>query len=321
MSRSDKRGSPPAELAGHVAFVTGGAQGLGLGLAAELLKRGARVAVADVQVDALERARDTLRPRDPEDLMLLPLDVRDAGAWEAAAAQAETGLGEVSILCANAGVSPARPTLDELWVETTTADEWKWVIDVNMTGVFNALRTFLPRMKKQDRPAHILATASMASVLPFPKGVPAAYTASKYGLLGLCDQVRLELFEAGTRHIGLSVLFPGMIRTNIFRNTLALSPERDRSPESRRAFDDYLAALPATHDAGAPPRALAKLSMDAMLAGKAYIFATGEFNSHILRRQSAIMGALGHSPGSGAYEGLWPEGFDWTDTRVTTARD
>jgi NAD(P)-dependent dehydrogenase (short-subunit alcohol dehydrogenase family) len=298
-------------VSGTVAFVTGGAQGLGLGLAQALLRRGARVAIADVRRDALEQALEQTLCAHRDDIMAVELDVRDAAAWEEAARSVEKTLGPVDVLCNNAGVNPARPTLDNLPVDEITLAEWDWTVTVNLTGPFLGMRTFLPRMKARESPAHILTTASMASLKPFPSGVPAAYTASKFGLFGLCEQVRLELSVAGHDQIGMSVICPDMMNTAIFRNTLLLSPQRNSSAEERARYEAYLKTLPDTHSRGIDPMVFGEQAIQAMLDGQVYIFSASDQYPVIAERNAALLAVLETAPQLNSHREPLPKGFSW----------
>jgi NAD(P)-dependent dehydrogenase (short-subunit alcohol dehydrogenase family) len=192
------------EIANSTAFVTGAGSGIGLGIARALLAAGARVALADVRPSYLAEAR-TIIGESGGRALLLEVDVRDREQLREAADRTERELGAVRILCNNAGVSTGTP------IEDATYADWDFLLPINVGGVVNGIVTFLPRMKAHGQPAHIVNTASMAALLPFP-GAAGVYTATKYAVRGLSDSLRLSVGKYG---IGVSVLCPHLVRSRL----------------------------------------------------------------------------------------------------------
>jgi NAD(P)-dependent dehydrogenase (short-subunit alcohol dehydrogenase family) len=207
------------QLDGAVAFVTGGGNGIGRAVVLELARAGTHVAVADVDVDAASSVAAGARALGVG-AVALELDVRDAAAFEAAAVEAESALGPVRLLHANAGIALVEP------VATTTAEDWRWVIDVNLFGVVNGVRTFLPRMLALDGERHIVSTASAAGLYAQP--MLGAYNASKYAVTALCETLHEELAPHG---IGVSVLCPGMVATRIGPHSARLRAVQHPAPD------------------------------------------------------------------------------------------
>jgi NAD(P)-dependent dehydrogenase (short-subunit alcohol dehydrogenase family) len=205
-------------LTGKAAFITGGANGIGLALAHALAAEGMAVAITDIDGAAAEQAAAALREQGAEAIGLR-LDVSDPAAFEAAAQAAEKALGPIRLVCSNAGVASAQSILGYTPLEAITHAEWNWLLGINLTGQFNAIKTFVPRFKASAEPAHILSTASMAGITPQVKEVPGAYTVSKFALVGMFEQLRLEL--ADFPQIGITVLCPGVVKTAIQKHTLA----------------------------------------------------------------------------------------------------
>src|SRR5215472_4918372 len=137
-------------LRGKTAFVTGGASGIGLGIAKALLGAGMNVVVADIREDHLEEAAAELG--SPERVLALKLDVTDRAAYARAADAAEARFGNIHILCNNAGVGVVGPT------ELATFADWDWVMGVNLGGTINGVVTLLPRMRKHGEGGHIVNT-------------------------------------------------------------------------------------------------------------------------------------------------------------------
>jgi NAD(P)-dependent dehydrogenase (short-subunit alcohol dehydrogenase family) len=193
------------ELSGRVAVVTGAGSGIGLAIAAGLSGVGAHVLMVDRDREAVERAAADLRER-AADVHAFPADVADPEAVERAAAHAVDRFGALHIAVNNAGVVNGGRS----W-ELDLA-EWRHVLDVNLWGVIHGIRAFVPRMLATGDEGHVVNTASLAAVLPFPGIGP--YVASKHGVLGLSEVLRADL-EAADAPIGVSVVMPGMIRTGM----------------------------------------------------------------------------------------------------------
>ncbi|MEJ3657448.1 SDR family NAD(P)-dependent oxidoreductase [Actinomycetes bacterium KLBMP 9759] len=178
------------------AVVTGAAGGIGRALATALRAGGADVVLADVDASALGAVADELGGR------AVRTDVSDPAAVEALAAAA----GEVQLVCLNAGIVGADVGLP--W-EVGAAD-WDRVFAVNVGGVVNGLRAFVPRLLATGQPAHILITASLAGLATFPVG--GAYAASKHAVVAVAEQAALGL--AGTP-VGVTMLSPALVRTGM----------------------------------------------------------------------------------------------------------
>ncbi|WP_210604532.1 SDR family NAD(P)-dependent oxidoreductase [Brevibacterium oceani] len=198
---------------GEAALVTGAASGIGLGVARALVAAGVKVALVDVNEDALKKAEQTLTAAGGE-VFALPFDISDVDEWEAAADRAEEALGPISILCNIAGVNGGGTT------EATPLKVWRWVYGVNVDAQFAAVSAFLPRFKSRGRRAHIVNTASIAGIVPMAGVV--AYSSSKYACMGFSLVLREEL--KGT-DVGISLLIPGSVATPINRNAAAAEAE------------------------------------------------------------------------------------------------
>jgi NAD(P)-dependent dehydrogenase (short-subunit alcohol dehydrogenase family) len=188
------------DLSGKVAVVTGGASGIGKGIAAQLAAEGARVIIADIQRDALDATAAELGVAG------VPVDVSDAASVAALAETAVAMYGTVHVLCNNAGIGPAAPIAD------LTLDDWHWILGVNLFGVIHGVHEFLPILKRNPDGGHIVNTASMAGlVAPTRIG---SYAVAKYGVVALTEVLAMELAEEGSL-VGASVLCPGTVHTNI----------------------------------------------------------------------------------------------------------
>ena len=208
------------DFSGKVAVVTGAASGIGYAIAERCVSERMKVVLADVEEDALELAADRLAQKGT--VLAVPTDVSLAESVVELSRQAET-LGPVHLVCNNAGVSTTGP--GAAWEMPLSA--WQWVLEVNLWGVINGIRAFLPAMVERDQ-GHIVNTASIAGLLPFPFAAP--YAASKHAVVGISTSIYHELAMRGS-HVRVSVLCPGWIRTRIV--------------EAERNWPDRLGAPPA----------------------------------------------------------------------------
>lgn len=189
-------------LQGKTAFVTGGASGIGLGIAKALLGAGMKVVIADIRDDHLEAAAEELSGGD--DVLVLKLDVTDRAAYAAAADAAEARFGKIHVLCNNAGVAVVGPT------ELATFADWDWVMGVNVGGTINGIVTILPRMLAHGEGGHIVNTASMSALVPV--GGTTIYSAGKAAVTAMMECMRPELEGRG---IICSAFCPGAVQSNI----------------------------------------------------------------------------------------------------------
>jgi NAD(P)-dependent dehydrogenase (short-subunit alcohol dehydrogenase family) len=189
-------------LPGKTAFVTGGASGIGLGIAKALLGAGMNVVIADIRDDHLAQASAELGV--PERLLALKLDVTDRASYERAADAAEARFGKIHLLCNNAGVAVVGPT------ELATYADWDWVLGVNLGGVVNGIVTILPRILKHGEGGHIVNTSSMSGFVPH--GGATIYATSKGAVLTMMECMRPELESRG---VICSAFCPGAVQSNI----------------------------------------------------------------------------------------------------------
>ena len=195
-------------LNNKTAVVTGGGNGIGKALCTYFAESGARVVIADIELEAANAVEAELNASGHQ-AIALQVDVSDEASVMTLRNAAVNAFGRVDILVNNAGVMhPTKPLF------TTTAADLEWVFSVNVGGVMNGIRSFVPLFMEQGTPAWILNTASEHS-LGVPHRGGGLYTASKHAVLGLSDVLRNELPE----HIGVSVLCPGIVGTTLWRAT------------------------------------------------------------------------------------------------------
>ena len=190
------------DLPGKTAFVTGGASGIGLGIAKALLGAGMNVVIADVQDAHLQSARAELGL--PDRVLALKLDVTNRIDFARAADAAEERFGKIHILCNNAGVAVVGPT------DLATYADWDWVMGVNLGGTINGIVTILPRIQRHREGGHIVNTASMSGLVPHPGAT--IYGTSKGAAVHMIECMRAELEPQG---IICSAFCPGAVQSNI----------------------------------------------------------------------------------------------------------
>ena len=197
---------------GKTVVITGGAGGIGRGMAAAFAAKGARLALVDRDPERLEQARAGLAAEGAQ-AMAIAFDIRDHARWKAAADEIEATSGPISVLCNNAGIGSSSIGVAPL--HEIDAAQWRFLVEVNLFGAFYGVHTILPRMLGRGTPCHIVNTASLAGLYAQPGC--SAYNASKYALIGMSDSLRLEL--EGT-NVGISVLYPGVTATDFVTNSV-----------------------------------------------------------------------------------------------------
>ncbi len=197
-------------VAGKVAFITGGASGLGLAMARSFTAAGMKVVIADIEDQALASARQEFEDTNA-DVITLKVDVTDRAAMEQAAKDTISAFGKVHVLCNNAGVALSG-NVSEMGYR-----DWDWVMKVNLDGVINGIVAFINLIKAHGEGGHVVNTASMAGQVGMA-GL-SVYNTTKFAVVGLSESMRQDLAED---NIGVSVLCPGFVATNIF------SSERNR---------------------------------------------------------------------------------------------
>jgi NAD(P)-dependent dehydrogenase (short-subunit alcohol dehydrogenase family) len=202
-------------LAGKAAFVTGGAQGIGLAVARAFLAQGARVTVADIVPDALAAAREALDTEAPGRVRAVSLDVTDEAATERAAEEAVAAHGRIDVVVPNAGVLVLKHVVG------TSLAEWRRVLDVNLTGAFLTARAFARLLVAQGEGGRIVLTSSLFGLRGGVEN--GAYSASKFGMIGLMQCLAAELAPHG---ILVNCVCPGQMDTamirQLFRDRAAL---------------------------------------------------------------------------------------------------
>ena len=270
---------------GKTAFITGGSRGIGLGIARAFAAEGAKLALVDLDKASLDAARGELGKVTSVETFVL--DVRDRAAYARVADEVEARLGPVSILCNNAGVAGGTD------VTHMTYELWDWVIGINLNGVINGIQTFVPRMIKRKSPAHVVNTASGAGLVAAGSGF--LYTTSKFAVVGLSESLRSELETFG---IGVSVLCPGPVATNIIKNTAVIQaalpnqPQTALTPEQIEIRDKRLAVATNFLANGVPPDEVGRMVLSGVKANRLHIITDRIIEGALEARSKALLAAL-----------------------------
>ena len=271
--------TPGVFQAGRVALVTGGASGIGLGLATAMLECGMCVAIGDVRKDHLATASAALAHHS-ERLLTLELDVSRRQDWERAADAVARRFGPLHFLGLNAGVGVMGTILG------SKMGDWRWLMEVNLAGVTNGLEAFLPQLRAHGEPAHILATSSMGGLTVAAQG--GIYSCAKFGVSALMESLHAEF--AGSA-VGVSLLCPAAVNTNIF--------DHDEMRPVRHGDTGYV--LPPAIAAeirdisrqilsrGADPLTFGRQVIAAITRGDFYIFTDGAVQPVLELRRDALI--------------------------------
>lgn len=275
-------------LAGRVAVVTGAGSGIGRALAVALAAERMDLVLTDVEPGALAES-EALIDAEGAAVLAVRADVASYGDVEAVAQAAIDRFGAVHLLCNNAGVAGR---FAPLWEQH--AAEWEWLLGVNLWGVINGIRAFVPRMLDQGGDCHIVNTASEASFTVRPYVGP--YHATKHAVLAVSETLALELQMAGAP-IGVSVLCPGAVLTRVLdsaRNRPA------RMPAGEAASPGYAAALERQYRrslaAAMPPERVAVEAVTAVKENRFYVFPHPVLRDRILARARDTVAGLTPRP-------------------------
>lgn len=260
---------------GKVAFITGGASGIGFAMARTFLDAGMKVVIADYDEANLADAREQLAGNNREHLVV-KLDVRDRAAFAAVADEAEAHFGKIHLLCNNAGVG-----MSELISRANYAD-WDWMMDINLGGVINGIVTMLPRLRRHGEGGHIVNTSSMAGILPLPDA-GGIYTTTKFAVRGMSDSLRLALVPD---RIGVSCLFPGLTKTRI------LDGAKQKVGDAAADIDPVSASFAVAQENAMDPMDLAGAVLDAVRSNQPYIIGHREFVEEMEDQHRELMAAI-----------------------------
>lgn len=252
------------DIQGKTAVITGGGGGIGAGIAEAFLEKGMRVVITDINADYVNAEAERLG----SDVLALHHDVTSLESWASVKTAALAAFGQVDVLCNNAGISTARMLLDEL-----SPDTFAQVLAVNVTGVYNGIKTFVPDMRKRQS-GHVVNVSSLNGLLAHQRY--ATYSASKFAVTGMSEALRNELEPF---HVGVSVLFPGLTRSR-----MSLDPEKGAPADIK---DPAVLAANMME-----PVWLGRAVVSAIEQNQLYIISHPDHKDHLAARYAAVLDAF-----------------------------
>jgi NAD(P)-dependent dehydrogenase (short-subunit alcohol dehydrogenase family) len=269
---------PIESFEGKTAFITGGASGIGLGIAKVLVERGAQVVLADLRQDHIDDALAEFAGGGQSNAVsALQLDVTSREKYREAAQKMQDEFGGIDILVNNAGVGLEGPLL-----EATYAD-YDFGFGVNIGGVINGFTEFMPQMIAHGRGGHIVSTASLAAEVVMPPQM-AIYAASKAAVCHFCEAVKSELGEHG---IGVSILLPGPVKSRI-HETQQNRPAHLLVESGFKASEEKLSRRIVGGN-WMDPVEVGNLVADGILANSTYLVTHGFFKDAMRARAEAVL--------------------------------
>lgn len=268
------------QFAGKTAVVTGAGSGIGAALAALAGAESMNLVLADINLADLESVAAKL---SAPAILLQQTDVADAAAVQRLADAAWDRFGSVDLLCNNAGVVPGGRHR-HVW--DYAPEDWRWAFGVNVDGVANGIRSFVPRMIAAGTPAHVLNTASVAG---FVSGSGSAvYGASKHAVVRITEALYAGLREQGAP-IGVTMLCPGLVATQIY-DAERSRPAHLRAETGRAAESAELQAIADNlYRSALSPETVAAQAFAGIRADQLYVFTSDSFDGAIRARTEAIL--------------------------------
>ena len=202
------------DLPGKVAVLTGAASGIGRAMAQRFAEEGMKVVLSDIEESALQAAVQALK-QEEHAVIGVVTDVAKPEAVDELARQTIAAYGKVNLVCNNAGVFLG---MKPMW--ESTLKDWQWILGVNLWGVINGVRAFVPIMLSQAEPGHVVNTASQAGLVT----ANSIYSLTKHGVVALSEGLYLQLKQVNA-NVGVSVLCP------LFVDTRIMEAERNRPAE------------------------------------------------------------------------------------------
>jgi len=269
------------KIEGTTAFITGGASGIGFGIAQQLLANGARLVLADIRQDHLDEAKAFFEERQQgRNVHTIRLDVSDRAAMAEAAKECEAVMGGPEILINNAGIDPSGP------FEQATYADWDYGIGVNLMGPINGIMAFAPGMRARGKGGHIVNTASLAGLTPMPSFM-AIYAVAKAGVITLTESIQDSMAKD---NIGVTVLMPGPIKSRIHESGQN-RPERFRQGSGFGETEEQLAKR-VVADSWMEATQVGDMVVDAIVNNKLYIATHGNWKDNVRARFEAMIDVM-----------------------------
>ncbi len=286
------------DFEGKVAVVTGAASGIGRGLVRQCAAEGMRLVVADVDEEGLAEISSEIEAGGGE-ICVVPTDVRQAESVDALAKATLDRFGAVHLVCNNAGVLLSGCAWER------TDDDWRWVLEVNVFGVVNGVRSFIPVLLDQGEPAHMVNTASVGGLMAGPFLSP--YIVSKHAVVALTESVYHELATVSSE-VGISVLCPGPIATGINRSERIRPGDRAETRAlGSDAEKEYDSLLSSGIDGGMPPDEVGKIVFEGLRADRFWIYTHPVYTEAIQGRMESILNGTNPAVAMELREELAPE--------------
>lgn len=276
------------DFRGKTAFITGGANGIGLSMARAMGRAGANIVVADIDLDAAKNAVHRLAS---EQIKAAPVrcDVSERGSVRAAALEAVAAFGKVHVVCNNAGVAVGGP------IGHVGERDWDWIIDVNLKGVVYGVETFAPLIKSHGEGGHIVNTASMAGMISPPNMEP--YSATKFAVVAMSEGWFMQL---APENIGVSVLCPGFVRTRIHESGRVRQDKYGGVAEVDSGIGEQQQQAAQMVLSGIDPDIVGARVVEAIQANELYIFTHPMMRDFVAARFANIMAAFDSADKSAA---------------------
>jgi NAD(P)-dependent dehydrogenase (short-subunit alcohol dehydrogenase family) len=266
------------DFRGKTAIVTGAASGIGFGIARALAEAGMNLVLADIQPDKLEAARAAIEAVGVAAIGVT-VDVTDPDSVAGVGRAAVEKFGKLHVAVNNAGVAMHGSKLVDVGL-----DEWRWVIGVNLMGVIHGIRSFVPLIRQHGEGGHVVNTASVSGFFVREGADQGAYSMTKYAVLALSEALEQEVRDVG---IGVSVLCPGPVNTNIF-GSAATRPAQFGGPYVREAQEQRRAQT----STGLAPEVVGRCVVQAMRDGDFYIVTHATERAAIEARHRRIEAAF-----------------------------
>jgi NAD(P)-dependent dehydrogenase (short-subunit alcohol dehydrogenase family) len=269
------------DVQGKVAFITGGASGIGLGIAGALVNAGMKAVLADLREDHLGSALEGFKKQGQSDQVHgIRLDITDRSAMSAAATEAERVFGKIHVIVNNAGVGIEGPFKD------ISYNDWDFGLGVNLGGVINGIQTFLPRIRAHGEGGHVVNTASLAAFVTMPAHF-VVYVTSKAAVIALSESIRAELSREG---IGVTVLCPGPVKSNIHE----LARNRPARLKTSAAFEEAAKRLGqrTVSPLWMEPSEVGAKVLHAIRNDELYVITHGEWRAMASARYEAVLAAM-----------------------------
>lgn len=266
---------------GRTAFITGGANGIGLGIARAFARANVSIAIADLDEAALKSAKDELSRLTRVETVVM--DTRDRNAFLVAADRVEEKLGPVTLVVNNAGVGGGAP------VTGLSYELWDWALGINLGGVVNGVQTFLGRMLASASGGHLVNTASAAGLAATWSGT--LYHTAKFAVVGMSEALALELKPLG---IGVTVLCPGPVATDIIARTRRTQPHvfSAMTDAERAAARERTKRLVERIGEGVSPDAVGEMVLCAVRDDALYVLTDPSIAPFVEARCRAIVDAM-----------------------------